>query len=97
MPSSAQSSPAAIACVLHDNCYINLTNHCSPRCSFCPKFNKQWQVQGYPLRLTTEPSAEAVITAIGDPSGYTEIVFCGLGEPTQRLSCLSTVAQQMRK
>ncbi len=96
-PVSTQQRRAAIAYVLHGNCYVNLTNHCSLRCGFCPKFNKQWEVQGYPLRLAAEPSAAEVIAAIGDPSRYAEVVFCGLGEPTLRLSCLGAVARQMQK
>jgi len=90
-----QPPRAAIAYTLHGNCYVNLTNHCSLRCGFCPKFNKQWEVQGYSLRLAAEPSAEEVIAAIGDPARYVEVVFCGLGEPTLRLSCLSTVARKL--
>lgn len=95
-PVATQQRAAAIAYALHDNCYVNLTNHCSLRCGFCPKFNKQWEVQGYPLRLVTEPSAEEVIAAIGDPFRYAEVVFCGLGEPTLRLSCLKVVANYLQ-
>ncbi|HEX19891.1 MAG TPA: radical SAM protein, partial [Acidiferrobacteraceae bacterium] len=74
-----------IAYQLHGNCYVNLTNHCTLRCQFCPKFNKQWQVQGYPLRLQQEPDITKVLRTIGAPGQYKEVVFCGFGEPTLRL------------
>jgi TatD DNase family protein len=82
-----------LAYPLHGNCYINLTSQCTLRCAFCPKFNKQWDVQGYDLKLSTEPSATDILEAIGDPGRYKEVVFCGLGEPTMRLSVLLEVAE----
>lgn len=82
-----------LAYELRGNCYINITNLCTLRCAFCPKFNKIWDVQGYNLKLSAHPSAADIIRAIGDPRRYQEIVFCGLGEPTMRLSVLQEVAQ----
>ena len=86
-----------IAYQLHGNCYINLTNHCTLRCAFCPKFNKQWQVQGYPLRLKKDPTIDQILEAVGDVSQYKEIVFCGLGEPTLKLGVLLRVASALKK
>src|SRR6185503_4721628 len=45
------------------------------------------------LAPEAEPSAAEVITAIGDPTRYREIVFCGYGEPTIRLEELKEVAR----
>jgi TatD DNase family protein len=53
-------------------------------------------VQSYDLRLHREPSAEEVLEAIGDPTGYKEIVFCGLGEPTTRYEVLMTIARGVK-
>jgi len=39
------------------------------------------------------PTAEEIIKAIGDPTEYPEIVFCGYGEPTVRLKALLQVAK----
>lgn len=86
-----------IAYALHGNCYINITNRCTLRCAFCPKFNKQWDVKGYLLRLKSEPKVQEVLNAIGDPTQYKEIVFCGLGEPTLRLSELISIATQLKQ
>ena len=85
-----------IAYRLHGNCYVNLTNRCTLRCRFCPKFNKQWQVQDYPLRLQQEPDVAKILKAIGSPEQYKEVVFCGLGEPTLRLNALLSVAKTLK-
>jgi len=81
---------------LHGNLYLNLTWHCTLRCAFCPKFNGEWEVQGYDLRLRREPSAAELLAAIGDPTKYAEIVFCGLGEPTLRLDLLLEAGAAMK-
>ena len=86
-----------IAYTLHGNCYLNITNRCTLRCEFCPKFNKDWEVKGYPLRLKQEPSVEKMLTAVGDPAKYAEVVFCGLGEPTLRLPELLQVAHKLKQ
>lgn len=81
---------------LRDSRYLNITNRCTLRCAFCPKFNDQWTVQNYPLRLAHEPTIEEIIAAAGKPEEYREIVFCGLGEPTLRLYALLEVATRLR-
>jgi len=85
-----------IAYPLHGNCYLNITYHCTLRCAFCPKFSGTWEVQGYDLRMRREPDASEVLAAIGDPTRYKEIVFCGLGEPTKRLDTLLEVARRLK-
>ncbi len=90
-------SDEVIAYELHGNCYLNITDHCTLRCAFCPKFNKTFEVQGYDLRLKFEPSVDEILAAVGDPSRYKEIVFCGLGEPTLRLDVLLQVARQLKQ
>ena len=82
-----------IAYELHGNCYLNITNQCTLRCQFCPKFNKVWNVQDYNLKLSAPASTTRVLKAIGDPSVYKEIVFCGLGESTMNLSVLLEVSE----
>ena len=70
------------------NLYINLTNRCSNRCTFCVR-DQSAEYEGYSLWLKEgEPSAEQIIAEIGDPCAYEEIVFCGYGEPTYRLDAI---------
>ncbi len=85
-----------IAYRLHGNCYLNITSECTLRCAFCPKYNRSWEVQQYDLSLSHEPDVEEVLAAIGDPSAYKEVVFCGLGEPTSRLDTLLAVARVLK-
>lgn len=91
------SNTETIAYTLHGNCYLNITNRCTLRCAFCPKFNKTWEVQGYPLRIRHEPDSEEILREIGNPGDYRQIVFCGLGEPTLRLATLLEVAGNMKQ
>ncbi len=68
-----------------NNLYINLTNRCSNRCTFCVRNGKE-TYEGYALWLKgPEPTREQVLSEIDDPKRYDEIVFCGFGEPTCRL------------
>jgi TatD DNase family protein len=85
-----------VAYELHGNCYINMSKHCTLRCSFCPKFNHTWQVQQYDLHLHQEPTVREIMNAVGDPKEYNEVVFCGLGEPTMRLDVLLRVAKKLK-
>ena len=85
-----------IGYTLRDSRYLNITNRCTLRCAFCPKFNNEWTVQDYGLRLASEPTVEQIVAACGNPEDYREIVFCGLGEPTLRLYALLEVATRLR-
>ncbi len=84
-----------IAYAIRNSLYINLTNRCSNVCDFCMRETYPI-VKGHHLGLRKEPTAEEVIHAIGDPAGYDEVVFCGYGEPTERLDALITVAQFLK-
>ena len=85
-----------IGYTLGDNRYLNVTNRCTLRCAFCPKFNARWTVHDYELRLPREPTIEEIIEAAGDVEQYREIVFCGLGEPTLRLYEVLEVGARLR-
>lgn len=96
MPTATAPAAEVIAYELHGNCYLNITGECTLRCAFCPKFNKSWEVQGYDLRLKYEPAFEEVVAAVGDVGRYKELVFCGLGEPTERLALLLQLARHFK-
>ncbi|HEX8960382.1 MAG TPA: TatD family hydrolase [Geobacteraceae bacterium] len=87
---------ARIAYRIRDSLYLNITNRCSNRCSFCAKF-EDFTVKGHFLRLDHEPSAFEVLTAVGDPSPYDEVVFCGYGEPLLRLDLIREVAAELKR
>lgn len=95
-PAPESSAAPVYAYRLHGNAYLNVTNRCTLRCRFCPKFNGEWTVQDYGLRLRHEPDVDTLLDAVGDPGAYREVVFCGLGEPTLRLDVVVETARRLR-
>lgn len=77
--------------------YINLSNKCTLACQFCPKTHDDWQLHEYNLALPKSPSVESILESIGDPTQYSEIIFCGYGEPTLRLKALIEIATELKK
>ena len=77
---------------IRDSLYVNLTNACDARCTFCPRTHDEFEVKGYDLRRAKDPRFAEIVADIGDPTRYDEIVFCGFGEPTLRLETLKQVA-----
>lgn len=94
---TANVAAGNVAYTLHGNCYLNITNRCTLRCRFCPKHNRNWVVQTYDLTLRREPSRDEILAALGDPGRFHEVVFCGLGEPTQRLDVVLEVARTVKQ
>lgn len=95
---SPPMKPQTIGYSLKGNYYLNITNKCTLRCNFCPKFNKRWDVKGYELRLHRTPTLSEIIQAVdGISNKCHEVVFCGLGEPTLRLYTLLEVAKHIKK
>ena len=87
---------AQIAYNIRNSLYLNITNRCSNRCTFCPKFD-DFTVKGHNLMLQSEPSYEEVMAAIGHPEGIDEVVFCGFGEPLIRLDLVKQVATALKQ
>ena len=81
---------------IRNSLYLNITNRCSNRCTFCWK-NASFVVKGHDLELSREPDAREILTAVGEPKKYGEIVFCGFGEPLLRLDLVKTVAAELKK
>jgi len=86
---------AKIAYRIRNSLYLNITNRCSNRCSFCAKFD-DFTVKGHNLLLDGEPSFEEVMAAVGRPEGIDEVVFCGYGEPLIRLDLVKRVAAELK-
>jgi TatD family-associated radical SAM protein len=86
-----------IAYPIRNSLYLNITDRCTLECRFCPKHTEQGPVvHEYDLSLDHRPEVQEIITAIGDPTDYEEIVFCGFGEPTLRLKVLLEVARWIK-
>lgn len=89
------STCPAIVYLIRDRCYLNITSRCTLRCGFCFKSRHQWVVGGANLHLRIEPTIAEILSAVGDPHDYQEIVFCGLGEPTLRLYDMLEIAAEL--
>jgi len=78
--------------------YINVTNRCNADCVFCDRKGEA-VIKGYNLKMSKaeEPDAEGYIKEIGDPKNYSEIVFCGYGEPTIRWEVVKHVAKYVKE
>jgi TatD DNase family protein len=90
-----EDQAGAIAYRIRNSLYLNITNRCSNRCSFCAKFS-DFFVKGHFLKLDHEPSYAEIMSAAGDTSAYDEIVFCGYGEPLLRLDLVKEVAKELK-
>lgn len=82
----------------HNNLYINLTNRCSSACIFCLRQTREEMDNSGSLWLEHEPSYEEVIEEFKkfDVEKYNEIIFCGFGEPTERIDVLLQVAKYIK-
>lgn len=82
-----------------DNLYLNLTNKCPCACTFCIRTHADGAYGSDPLWLEHEPSMEEIMADLSkrDISGYSEIVFCGYGEPTERIETVIAVAGELKK
>ena len=78
--------------------YVNVSNRCNADCIFCDRKGAAI-VHGYPLKMkpSEEPAADVYIGAIGDPRKFSEIVFCGYGEPTLRWDVVRQVAGYVKQ
>jgi len=85
-----------IAYKIRDSLYLNITNRCTNRCSFCIRFITDY-VKGHNLRISREPTEEELKNAIGDPSQYREIVFCGYGEPFLRFDLVKSLSRWIKQ
>lgn len=79
---------------VHENLYVNMTNRCPCSCTFCLRQTRDEMNNSGSLWLEREPSVEEVIAEFDkfDMKKYHELVFCGFGEPTERLEDLLKVA-----
>ena len=79
--------------------YVNITNRCSNRCDFCIRNNGDGAYGSNSLWLSREPTCDEIFESIvaSNPENYSELVFCGYGEPTERLDDLICVAKKVKE
>ncbi len=82
---------------LESGLYVNVTNKCPCRCTFCIRSHSDRILESDSLWFEggKEPTAEQIIDEFkkADLSKYDEIVFCGYGEP---LCALDNVVEVMK-
>ena len=78
--------------------YVNMTNRCPCACTFCLRHNAPGVYGSDPLWLDREPTVDEVIESLKgwDLSSLDEVVFCGYGEPTERLYDILKVAEYIK-
>ena len=84
---------------LGNNIYVNITNKCSNSCYFCFRKFKNG-IQDFNLKLEKEPTAEEVmgeLRKIINKRNWSEVVFCGFGEPLERLDIVLEVTKRVKK
>jgi cyclic pyranopterin phosphate synthase len=84
---------------LEDNLYLNITNKCSNNCYFCLR-NFRDGVGGFNLKLEKEPTISEIISELENflnRRNWREIVFCGFGEPLERLDCVLEVSRWIKQ
>jgi radical SAM enzyme (TIGR04100 family) len=81
------------------NLYVNITNKCPCSCTFCIRKNADGAYGSDSLWLEREPETEEIIEALenSDYKKYNEIVFCGYGEPTERIDVLVRAAKYVKE
>ena len=78
--------------------YVNLTNRCPCSCTFCLRNNADGVHGSGSLWLEREPTLDEVTASLDaqDWTRFREVVFCGYGEPTERLDVLLAAAAHMK-
>lgn len=82
-----------------DKIYVNLTNRCPCACTFCIRQNGDGAYGSDSLWLEREPTVDEVIAEFGkyDTNKYTEVVFCGYGEPMERAEDVAFIGRYVKE
>ena len=78
--------------------YVNITNRCPCDCTFCIRNHQDHVYRSDTLWLDREPTVQEICDSIDtwNLQEYEEVVFCGFGEPTERLYDLLEVARYIK-
>jgi len=84
---------------LGNSIYLNITNKCPNRCYFCFRRFKNG-IKEFKLNQEKVPTREEVIEELQkvlNKNNWDKIVFCGFGEPLERLDVVLEVTQWVKK
>lgn len=84
---------------LGNSLYLNITNRCSNCCYFCFRKFKSG-IKEFNLKLEKEPTTEEVLEELRkvvNRKNWSEIVFCGFGEPLERMDNVLDVTKHVKK
>lgn len=78
--------------------YVNLTNKCPCRCTFCIREEGDGVYGSDSLWLQHDPSLEEIIAEFEkrNLADYEQVVFCGYGEPLTRIETVVDVCKYIR-
>ena len=81
------------------NIYVNMTNKCPCSCVFCLRQTKKQQEDNTLWLKECEPAVDDVLKLFSsyDLNVINELVFCGFGEPLERLDDVCTVIDSLKK
>lgn len=79
--------------------YANITNLCDCRCRFCIRSHEDGVGDAETLWHKADPTLVEIIAAMDafDFTGYTELVYCGYGEPTCALDNMIASAKYAKE
>ena len=79
--------------------YINMTNRCTNRCEFCIRNFSNSVGDTDSLWLEREPSRDEMQNDLlrHSMADYSEVVFCGYGEPAERLDDLLWLCGRLKQ
>lgn len=84
---------------IKNSIYVNITNRCPCNCSFCLRKDSN-EVEGSgSLWLDREPTLNEIIENFRayDLERYEEVVFCGFGEPLERLDIVVKIGKYIKE
>lgn len=88
-----------ITYIVDNALYVNVTNRCTNNCTFCIRKNGDGAYGSDSLWLVREPTEDEILDSVfsRDLSKFSEIVFCGYGEPSIRLDTVISVAKKIKE
>jgi len=95
----AHNKSSSIVYWLGNSIYLNVTNRCNNNCYFCFRKFKNG-IQEFKLKLEKEPTTEEVMKELQkviNRKNLKEVVFCGFGEPLERLALVLEVTRRIKK